>query len=181
MQNFQKLPLLLILGASGTGKTTIYTKLIRTIANCIIVDADQFWRDEFNKPETNFIEFKNYCLKIANSISQNGYPVVYFLQGVPKDFEQCSERSSFSQIHYLFLICDSEELKGRLLSRPKGWGLLNKNPNYINDLLKYNAQLKQIAQNSTIPVFNTSNLTIEEISAQIYNWITSILINEYNR
>ena len=175
MREFEKYPLVLILGASGTGKTTIFTELLGRLPNCVMIDADIFWRDEFNTPETNFLEFKRYCLKIAGHISQNNVLVVYFLQGTPDDFEQISERSSFSHLHYLFLVCEREELVHRLKKKPKGWGLLEKNPDHLENLLHYNEHLKQIAQDSEIPVIDTSKSSVEEASNNIYTWISSFL------
>lgn len=175
MREFEKQSLLLILGPSGTGKTTIFKRLLRRDTHCILIDADIFWKKEFNAPETNFIEFKRYCLKIASHLSQNGCPIVYFLQGVPDDFEQCIEMSSFSQIHYLFLVCDNEKLLSRLHEKPKGWGLLETNPDHIDNLLQYNMLLKELSHQRDIPSIDTSNESIEEVSEKIYKWIQAIL------
>lgn len=178
MREIEKLPLLLILGPSGTGKTTVLKRLLRRDNPCILIDADTFWRTEFNAPETNFIEFKRYCLKIAIHISQNGFPIVYFLQGVPDDFKKCREASSFSQIHYLFLVCDEENLISRLHRKPKGWGLLERNPNHIDDILQYNKLLKDLAQQHDIPMIDTSKSSIEEVSEEVYKWILSTIATD---
>ena len=172
--------LLMILGASGTGKSTIIRRLHGRIDHCIMIDADVFWRAEFNTPETGFIEFKRYCLGIASHISQNRHTVVYFLQGMPEDFEKSPERSLFSLIHYLFLISDRNELENRLRSKPKGWGLLEQNPGHLEDLLQYNDNLRERGRSEGIPMVDTSTSTIEEATEQVFRWISSTLKSSQN-
>jgi 2-phosphoglycerate kinase len=167
--------LLIILGASGTGKTTILKNLLGRLEGFILIDADVFWRNEFNAPETGFIEFKKYCLRIASHISQNGCTVVYFLQGTPEEFEGVSERSLFSEVHHMFLVCSRDDLVDRLRSKPEGWGLLDQNQSHLEELLAYNEKLKQVGRATGTPVTDTSALCIERATEKVLKWISAVI------
>ncbi|MBD3191250.1 MAG: AAA family ATPase [Candidatus Heimdallarchaeota archaeon] len=169
---FKKHPLYLILGASGTGKSAICQKIISRFKDYIIMDVDTFWRREFDQPETNFIDFKNYCLKIAKNLSQNGLPVLFFLQGIPEEFENSSERKFFTTIHYLFLVCDDEELARRLRMKfPEGE--FTEQREQFEKIIHYNRKLKEIAQLSDSMLIDTSRFSLDDTIIQIYNWLKS--------
>jgi len=48
---FRQLPLLMLAGASGVGKSTVGWHLAGRVKEAIVLDADILWRPEFNKPE----------------------------------------------------------------------------------------------------------------------------------
>jgi DNA-directed RNA polymerase subunit RPC12/RpoP len=45
---FRRLPLLLVSGASGTGKSTVCQALLGQVPEVILLDSDILWRPEFN-------------------------------------------------------------------------------------------------------------------------------------
>lgn len=169
---FKKYPLFLILGASGTGKSAICQKIISRFKDYIIMDVDTFWREEFEQPETNFRDFKDYCLKIAKNLSQNGFPVLFFLHGIPEDFENSTQRKFFTTLHYLFLVCDDEELVRRL-RRKFPEGEFSEQREQFERIIKYNRRLKEIAQVSDRMFIDTSRFSLDDTIIQIYNWLKS--------
>ena len=99
---FQQLPLLIISGASGTGKTTVYRHLLGQVSQAIMLDSDILWRSEFNTPDNNYRDFFETWLRVCKNISQSGRPVVLFGagMGVPENIENCIEPDllTFSKI-----------------------------------------------------------------------------------
>jgi hypothetical protein len=118
---FLWLPLLIISGASGTGKTTVCHALMGKLPEVVLLDSDILWRPEFNRPEGNYRDFFETWLRVCKNIGQSRRPVVLFGagMGVPTNLEPCVERRYFSKVHYLALTCDSESLAERLRQRPQ--------------------------------------------------------------
>ena len=51
---FLQLPLLIVAGASGAGKSTVGQQLAGRVGEAIVLEADILWRAEFNKPEDKY-------------------------------------------------------------------------------------------------------------------------------
>lgn len=79
---FRQLPLFLIGGASGSGKTAVCQELLGKLPGVILLDSDILWRPEFNQPEKKYRDFFETWLRMCKNISQAGHPVVLF-GGVP--------------------------------------------------------------------------------------------------
>ena len=54
---FRQLPLLIVSGASGAGKSTVCNTLTGTMEQVVILDNDILWRPEFDRPETGYRDF----------------------------------------------------------------------------------------------------------------------------
>jgi hypothetical protein len=118
---FRRLPLLLIGGASGAGKSTICQILSGRVTGAVLLDCDILWRPEFDTPQDNYRDFFETWLRLAKNIAQSGRPVVIFGAGfvVPDNVAPCVERRYFSRLYHLGLICNEETLAGRLRARPQ--------------------------------------------------------------
>jgi ABC-type cobalamin/Fe3+-siderophores transport system ATPase subunit len=119
--SFRQLPLFVVCGPSGAGKSTVCERLVGTMTEVVILDADILWRPEFNKPADHYRDFFETWLRLGKNIGQSGRPLALFNAGaIPDNVEPCIERRYFGEIHYLALVCDDEALVERLKQRP-GW------------------------------------------------------------
>jgi hypothetical protein len=168
---FVMAPLLIVSGASGTGKTTICQSLLGHLTQTVLLDSDIIWRHEFNTPETKYRDFFETWLRICKNISQSGRPVTLFGAGVgvPENIEPCVERRYFSQVHYLALVCSDETLQARLQSRPAWRG--THHPAYIAEQLIFNQWFREYAGQPPITLLDNTKVPIEEISQQVAAWI----------
>ena len=91
---FLQLPLLIVSGASGTGKSTICRAMTGTVQLAVLLDSDILWREEFDRPQTSYRAYFEMWLRLCKNISQSGRPVVLFGagMGVPENMEPCVER-----------------------------------------------------------------------------------------
>jgi shikimate kinase len=117
---FRQLPLFVVAGASGAGKSTVCRRLMQTQTLAVALDDDILWRAEFDTPANGYRDFFETWLRLAANISQAGRPVLLFGGGIglPANLEPCVYRRYFSVVHYLALVCDDEALTERLTRRP---------------------------------------------------------------
>lgn len=174
---FKKLPLFIITGASGAGKSTICTELAAAIPEVIVMESDILWRSEFNNPENNYREYRELWLRVCKNISQGGKPVVLCGSAIPEQFENCMERRYFSKLHYLAVVCNDKVLGERLKARPayRNCG----NDEFIKGHIQFNNWFKlnhdKITPNITL-LDNTSD-SVEESVSKVRSWILEELNN----
>jgi guanylate kinase len=170
---FMPMPLFIVAGASGTGKSTVLRELYGKIDTVILIETDILWQEEFDKPENNYRKFFETWLRLAKNISQSGRPVVLFGAGlgVPENIEPCIERRYFSGIYYVSLYCSDNELENRLKKRPQ-W----RNSQSIKSIEKqkeFNNWFKQYGKDRKpeIDLIDTTNITLDEAVEKVKYWI----------
>jgi predicted kinase len=170
---FRQLPLLIVSGASGAGKSSVCQALIGDLDNVVLLDCDILWRSEFNRPENNYRDFFEMWLRLAKNIAQSGRPVVLFGagMGVPANVEPCVERRYFSDSHYLALVCADEVLAQRLKARPAWRG--SGDQAYIDTHVQFNRWFKE-GQNGDrlISSIDTTQVHLEITIEQVKTWIS---------
>lgn len=181
-QRFLRMPLLVVTGASGTGKTTAYRELLYRDKklNAIILEGDLLWRKGFADAEGGIPEYRNIWLSVCAHISQNKLPVALFLSISPGEFEECCNRKYFSEIHYLVLVCKNEVLKDRLYKREL-WRFPVERDKQIQVHLDWNQMFLKHHYKMKPPVTNldTSDISVKEVATKIAEWIESKIKN-YN-
>ncbi|UVI29695.1 AAA family ATPase [Paenibacillus spongiae] len=162
---FFRLPLFVVTGASGVGKSTICLALTSKLKDAVVIEGDILWSDSITG------NFRELCLRVAKTISLNGKPVVLFGTTIPEEFENCKERRYFSEIHYLALTCDDAVLAERLRARPSWRGFDNED--IINHHLGFNRWNKENINSVTPPMelLNTTNVTVQETAEKVKAWI----------
>lgn len=170
---FLHLPLLIISGASGVGKSTVCHDLLGTFHEVVLLDVDILWRPEFNRPESKYRDFFETWLRVAKNISQSRRPVVLFgaALGVPENMEPCLERRYFSDLHYLALVCSDDALVERLQNRP-AWRQ-GENPKYIEEHIRFYQWFKKNGKDLKPPIelLDTTEVSARDTSKQVAAWV----------
>ena len=170
---FRQLPLLLISGASGAGKTTVCQLLLGRVTEAVLLDADILWRPELDTPDDHYRAFFETWLRMAKNISQAGRPVAIFGagMGVPANLEPCVERRYLGALHFLALTCDDDALAARLRQRP-AWRQSHSDE-YIAGHVQFNRWLKSQAQQPASPMelIDTTQQTAEATAHLVAAWI----------
>ncbi len=169
---FRRLPLLIVGGASGSGKTALCQELTGRVTEAVLLDSDLLWRAEFDRPETSYREFFELWLLVAKNIGQSGRPVVLFGAGagVPGNVEPCVERRYFSAVRYLALVCDEAVLASRLRARP-AWRRCSQE--FIERQITFNRWFREQGPLGDPPVtlLDTSATSPAEAAAALARWI----------
>ena len=171
---FRYLPLFVVGGASGTGKSTVCNQMVGQVSELVLLDSDILWRGEFNQPENNYRGFFDTWLRMCKNINQSGRPCLLFGAGfgVPENLENCLERRYFSDIAYLSLVCTPEILSERLEKRP-AWRKAT-SPDFIREQLDFNQwfiDYHKKGEGPPIKIIDTSQDEIQLTVSKIHTWL----------
>jgi uridine kinase len=170
---FLQLPLLIVSGASGAGKTAVCRALLGQIQEAVLLEGDILWQAEFATPEDGYRGFIETWLRVCKNISQSGRPVVLFNagMGVPENVEPCVERRYFAAVHYLALVCDDKELADRLRRRPEWRG--SGEQAYIEEHVRFSRWFQENAHTTRprIDLLDTTGVSVAKTAEQVASWI----------
>ena len=178
-ERFRRLPLLVVGGASGTGKSVLCRELTGRVDEAVLLDGDILWRPEFATPEDGYHGFFETWLRLAKNIAQSGRPVVLLGAGmvVPSNLEPCVERRYFTQVHYLALVCEPEELERRLRGRP-AWRESGDGA-WIQEQVRFDRWLRANAQGDPpLTLVDTTDLSIQATAERVAAWIRGIVSSD---
>ena len=170
---FRHLPLLIISGASGTGKTTICRRLAGQISEAVLLELDILWRPEFDRPDDAYGSYLDTWLRMVKNIAQSGRPVVVFGAGigVPSNLEQQVERRYIAGIRTLALTCDDATLTARLQARP-GWRESGSDT-FIEAQSEFNRWSAEVGPTLSPPIetYDTTKQSLDANANHVAAWI----------
>jgi len=155
-----KLPLFVVTGASGTGKTTVSSSLRKLLPDFDVFDMDIINNVDWQIAKANW-------LKIAYSISLSGRGTVLCGTLVPENIESAAYKDKFKHILYINLDCNDQVREQRLKAR--GW-----NDEAVEDHKNFARWLRENSDRAfdpPMPTIDTSNLSPEEAAEQIKHWV----------
>ena len=164
----KRLPLFIISGASGVGKSTLCEILFQSESDYVVMEGDLLWHEIYNTPEDDYQTYRKLWMRVCASISQIGKPVVLCGCAVPVQYENQDERGMFTDIHYLAVVCKGDQLEERM---KKGRGITDEN-RVINSLA-FNRWLIENA-GKTVPqitLLDTTDSAPEQAAEMIHEWI----------
>lgn len=174
---FRRLPLLVLSGASGAGKSTVCQQLTGVLTQVVMLDTDILWRAEFDQPQTNYRDFLDMWLRLAKNIGQAGRPVMLVGAGVgvPHNLAPCVEHRYFSAARTLALVCDDDVLADRLRQRP-AWRTSG-GDSYVANHQQFNRwfQTQAPTQTPLIDLLDTTTLCVADTVARVAAWIDAAL------
>jgi predicted kinase len=117
---FVRLPLLIVTGTVGIGKSTLCARLAGTIPGALLIDADILALDLISvaPPNQDYPAFWRSMMRLAHELAQNNVVVVYFSTMLPEQVLANSDiLSYFDSVHFLCLTCPPDVLHARLAAR----------------------------------------------------------------
>ena len=166
----KKLPLFIVSGASGVGKSILCEELFRDESRYIVLESDIIWNKVYNTPKDDYRAYRRMQLRLCANIAQAGLPVVLCGCAVPKQFTNLPERELFTQIHYLAVVCDDGALEQKL---KKGRGVRGKK--WIASSLDFNRWLKENGEANGMDLLDNTHLTPQEGAQVTDTWICGLL------
>ena len=170
------LPLFIINGASGSGKSAVQVQLMMRMTSVLWLESDIFWSDAFNTPEDDYLALRSYTLRAAKNMMWSARkPLVLQGTALPHQIEANPERCYFSAVHYLTLLCDNEELARRLQARP-AWRE-TQDEGFIQQMCAFQDWLRINAADTNPPMtlLDNTNLSESETADRVEAWIVARL------
>ena len=165
VEAFKSLPLLVVTGPSGTGKTEVIVHLRSLLPDFEIFETDILWDSggDWHTVRQNW-------LRIAFSIAQSGRMTVLCGTHLPEHLDACDYRRFFRDIHYLALMCDEAELEARLRARPAWRGC---EETFLTEQIQFSYWLRENAPTAFSPpltLIDTTPISVQESAEAIRKW-----------
>jgi adenylylsulfate kinase-like enzyme len=98
---FKSMPLFILTGCSGVGKTTTAQELLQRDTRFLVMDADFLFNimpHDTNEDYRNWVE---QILSLSKNIMQGGKPLLWTQAGALEYYEAAYNRRFFTEIYYL--------------------------------------------------------------------------------
>jgi hypothetical protein len=162
-ESARRLPLFVVTGASGSGKTTVYPHLVATLRECVIFDVD--WLiDSFAaacRPDAiPWPAFRDAWLSIAHGVAQGGRHTVLLGPFMPEHLASLPARRWVTDIHFAALDCTDDSRRARLTGRPP-W-----RERSIDEHIAFAAHLRK-----TIPTLISTDASPTDAAERVAEWV----------
>lgn len=160
----QKMPLFIVTGSSGSGKTYVINELRSIMPEFDIFDPDNL---------RGFIDYDdwprvlNIWIRFARNIAESGRMTILCGTIMPWDVEKCVDFHCFSHVYYLNLHCDDDTRERRLLERNWPDEMIQQYKNFAKRLL----EIADEVYTPPMPTIDTTNTHVTEVAAQIKEWV----------
>lgn len=166
----QKLPLFIVTGASGVGKTTVMQELRDQLPDFVIFSTDI---DNFGTTASK-LEYQdrfNLLLHFASFVAKSGRGTIICGTFMTWDAEKCDSYHEFSELCFINLHCDDKTRNYRLRNRED-------KATWTDELIKSHEEFAQwllnnaaTAYNPPMPTIDTSTTPISEVAEQIKMYV----------
>ena len=172
---FLRLPLFIVTGASGSGKTTVMHRLLHTLPECVVLESDILWGTVPADGPNDFHSYHDLWLRMVKAIAQAGKPVLLCGTALPETMEHLPERRYIAAIHYLALVCDAGVQRERLVARP-AWRQSGAE-DFLQAQVGFNQHLREHAAEMIPPmeVLDTTEVSAAETASRVRRWVQSRL------
>jgi hypothetical protein len=170
-----RLPLFVLNGATGVGKSTVGEAAMPLVPECVHVDGDLFWSNDYFGHRDAVARYYAHCLRIAVELSQSGRPVVFRGANNPDRWHGHALTTYFTGIHYLGLVADPEVHEQRLRARelPDDVSLHPEFPHFLN----HNRWIREYAADTDPPMtlLDVTTLPPADAAEQVAAWVRARL------
>jgi len=165
------LPLFIVTGASGAGKTAVVTPLRGLLPDWDVFETDILWDSGHDAdPDRAWHFARSNWLRIAHSIAQSGRHTILCGTQVPEHIDRCDHRAFFPRVHYLNLHCDDAMRAARLRARPAWRGC---DEAFVAEQRNFARWLMGNAETAFDPplvTIDTTEASVEDVAAQVATW-----------
>ncbi len=170
---FKSMPLFILTGCSGVGKTTTGQELIKRDNNFIVLDADFLYNIMPHETDEDYKNWVEQIMSLSKNIMQGGKPLLWTMAGALEYFETTYNRRFFTDVHFLALVCSTDALEKRMRE-----GRHITDSNWINSSIDYNSWFKEqgIISNKKVDTYDITDKSVAEVADYVAQWVESRLL-----
>jgi len=165
------LPLFVVTGASGSGKTTITGPLRSLLPGCLVLETDVI----LHVAALGWDTWRNTWLQLTHAAALGGQVTVLTGSLTPDQLERLPARKLIGPIHFALLDCPDDLLARRLRARP-AWRATS-SPAKITEHQRFAAWLRA----RITPSFDTSAASATEVAGRVAAWVQAQLPSQPGR
>lgn len=165
---FRKLPLFVLTGCSGVGKTTTAHELMISTTDVVVLDADFFYNLMPHETSEDYLQQVEMLEDLSKNIMQSGKPVLWAMAGNLDKLNSVYNRRFFSDVFCLALVCEEDTLRQRMT---RGRGI--KDEGWIQSSIQYNNFFKNHSSINDMPfdICDTEGKDLIEVVEEVKKWI----------
>jgi len=169
---FKKLPMFVLTGCSGIGKTTTAKVIQRQCTDVVTLDADIFYNLMEHETEQDGYDQLEQMWSISKNITQSGKPVLWTMAGNLEKINHTYNIRFFENIYVLALCASEDDVRHRM---EKGRGITD--PNWIQGSVDYNNYFRtHNSHGDTIfEVVDTEGKSVEDVAKEVMSWMQARL------
>jgi len=166
--SFKTMPLFILTGCSGVGKTTTAQELLQRNINFLVLDSDFLFNLMPHKTEEDYKDQAEQILALSKDLMQGGKPVLWTKAGALEHFENAYNLRFFTRVYFLALVCNSKELEKRMRE-----GRHITDYRWINGSIEYNKWFmeKGIISNEKADIFDITGKSVSEVADYVISWV----------
>ncbi|MEK3714498.1 AAA family ATPase [Paenibacillus sp. FSL P2-0089] len=165
-----QLPLFIITGASGVGKTTVMHELREQMPEFVLFSTDD---DNFGTTgkKLEYQDRYNVLFHCAHAVALSGRGTIICGTMMPWDAKKCDVYDAFSEVHFINLHCDDATRNARLRGREDA-------ATWTEDMLRQHEEFAQwlldhadTEYDPPMPTFDTTSTPTAALAEQIKEYI----------
>lgn len=162
------LPMFVVTGASGVGKTTVTPLLRRLLPECVVFEGDAVSQ----VAALGWDVCRDTWLRIAREIALSGRSMVLCTSLMPDAFDALPARKALGPIHFSNLDCPGDVLAARLRARP-AWRFWQHGS--IEEAIETHQRFAAWLREHIDPTWDTATMTPDETAGRIAAWVREYL------
>ena len=165
---FISMPLFILTGCSGVGKTTTAIEIMRKKVDFVVLDADILSGYVDWSSEESCNEWVETIVNISKDIIQSGKPVLWTMAGCLDRLPKTYNCRYFSEIKCLALVCDDEALRKRM---QEGRGITDEN--WLKGSSDYNSYFMghDSLGDTRFEKLDITGKEPQEVAAYVIEWV----------
>lgn len=169
---FKAMPLFVLTGCSGVGKTTTAQELLQRDTKFIVLDADFLYNIMPHDTEEDCKNWVEQILSLSKNIMQGRKPLLWTIAGALDHFENTYNRRFFTELYFLALVCNSDDLEKRMRE-----GRHITDSNWINSSIDYNRWFIEngTVSNHNIDTYDITGKSVSDVADYVTQWIEAKL------